>query len=117
MSFQIFMTKVKNIDNQIAKWMMGHFYILFFQIFLVFIFLLAFINILKIIDLNNAAPPDNTLEQIALVQASNSNLTVVLLLLNSFWMLFIFSGLIRIRSILKDINFNLLRGKSARDSA
>jgi len=115
MGLQAFMGKIRYLDNQIAKWMLGHFYILFFQIFLVFIFFLAFINVLKVIDINDLVGQNNLIERLLLVQATNSNLIIVLLLLNSFWMLFVFSGIIRIRSLLKDIHFNLSRGKGNRD--
>jgi len=115
MSFEAFMGKVRYLDNQIAKWMMGHFYIFFFQIFLVFIFFLTFVNILKMIDINELVSQKDVIERLLLVQAHNSNLIVVLLILNSFWMLFVFNGLVRIRSILKDINFNLSRVKGGHD--
>lgn len=115
MSFQALMSKVRHLDNQITKWMMGHFYILFFQIFLVFICALAFINIIKVIDIGDLVSDDNLTGRLLLVQSTNSNLIVVLLLLNSFWMLFIFNGLIRIRSLLKDIYFALSRGKGGHD--
>jgi hypothetical protein len=36
------------------------------------------------------------------------------MLLNSFWMLFMFSGMLKIRNVLKDIDFNLSRRKNDR---
>ena len=106
-----FMAKVRYWDNRSAKWMMRHFYIFFFEVFLVFIFVWCFTNNLRLIDLNNAITQNNIVEKLLLTQTINGVIIIVLLLLNSFWMLFIFGNIIRYRAILKEISFNLSKRK------
>ena len=104
--------KVRYWDSRSAKWMMRHFYILFFEIILVGIFLWCFINNLKLIDVNSAISQANLVEHLLLTQTINSVIIIVLLLLNSFWMLFIFNNIIRFRALLKEMNFNLSKRRS-----
>ena len=103
--------KVRYWDSRSSKWMMRHFYILFFEIFLVIIFVWCFINNLKLIDVNNAISQANLVEHLLLTQTINSVIIIILLLLNSFWMLFIFNNIIRFRALLKEMNFNLSKRK------
>ena len=111
MGLNDFMAKVRYWDNRSAKWMMRHFYILFFEIFLVSIFVWCFINNLHLIDVGNAISPNNLLERLLLTQTINSTIIIVLLMLNSFWMLFIFSNILRFRSLLKEISFHVSKRK------
>ena len=111
MSFQDFMTKVRYWDNRFAKWMLGHFYTIFFEFVLVMVFLIFFINIFKTIDLSTQVEPGNVTGQLLLQQSIHSLLIIFLLVMNSFWMLFIFNGMNRLRIILKDISFHLMRRK------
>ena len=111
MSFSNFMSKVRQFDNLAARWMMRHFYILFFEFVLVVIFFMFFFNTLRAIDIASRVSPDNLLEQLLVQQTTNTLIIVILLLLNSFWMLYIFNGMDRMRTLLKDINFSLLRRK------
>ena len=111
MSFQDFMSKVRQLDNRVAKWMMSHFYIIFFEFVLVIIFFYFFFNMLWSLDIANEISTRSTTEQLLLQQTTNTNIIIILLLLNSFWMLFMFNGMNRLRIILKDISFNLLRRK------
>ena len=109
MSFQDFMSKVRYWDNITAKWMMRHFYVMFFQIVLILVFLGFFANTLKVIDLSVQIPKDNISERLNFTLTVNSFLIVLLLLLNSFWMLYMFNLILRIQTVLRDINFNLSR--------
>ncbi|MCK5581186.1 MAG: hypothetical protein KAJ18_07920 [Candidatus Omnitrophica bacterium] len=109
MPFKDFMTKVRHFDNLCARWMMRHFYIVFFEFVLVFIFFIFFFNILRNIDLAAQITTDNLTEKLLLQQSTNTLIIIVLLLLNSFWMLYIFNGMNRLRIILKDISFALSR--------
>ena len=107
MGFGDFMAKVRYWDNRSAKWMLRHFYILFFEIFLVVIFVAFFMNTIQVINLSDAAAKGSVLERLLLGQSTSLLIIVLLLLLNSFWMLYMFSSIIRFRAILREINFNL----------
>ena len=111
MGFTEFMAKVRHFDNRSAKWMMRHFYILFFEGFLILIFLFFFKNAIDVIGLSQDVAPESILERLLLSQSVNTLIIVLLLLMNSFWMLYIFNSIIRFRSLLKEINFNLSRRK------
>ena len=103
------MNKVRYWDNRSAKWMMRHFYILFFEIVLVLAFLAFFVNTIQVINASIDVSKNSTLENLLLTQSMNGLIIVFLLLMNSFWMLYMFNGIIRIRMILRDISFQLNR--------
>ena len=109
MGFNDFMNNLRQWDNRTSQWIIRHFYILFFEVILVIIFVFAFANSLKIIDASFDIHKDNIVEQLLMTQSINTLLIVILLLFNSFWMLYIFSSLLRLRSLLKNIDFNLSR--------
>ena len=113
MNFSEFMNKVRQWDNLLAKWIVRHFYFVFFQIILVVIFICWFINTTYVIsnigDVNNQPTPPTPLEQILVTQSVNTTLVVFLLLLNCFWVLFIFNGLQRVQLILRDLSYSLGR--------
>ena len=109
MAFNDFMNKIRYWDNLTAKWLMRHFYFLFFQIVLVVVFLFWFFNLFNVIDTTTQVPKDHLLERIAVAQSINLTIIVLLLLLNSFWMLYIFNVIQRLHHILKDIGYNLSR--------
>jgi len=105
MSFSDFMTKVRQLDTQAARWMMRHFYILFFELVLVIIFFVFLFSTFHTIDLAQQTPKDNVMEQLLLQQSTNTHIIIILMLLNSFWMLYVFNEISRVRTILKDISF------------
>jgi len=109
MAFKDFMVKIRYWDNLTAKWLMRHFYFMFFQIVLFIIFLFWFVNMFNVIDVNTQASRPSILERATLTQSVNSTIMVLLLLLNSFWMLYIFNGIQRMMNLLKDINYNIHR--------
>jgi len=109
MAFKDFMTKIRYWDNLTAKWLMRHFYFMFFQIVLFIIFLFWFVNMFNVIDVSTQASRPSTLERAAMTQSVNSTIMGLLLLLNSFWMLYIFNGIQRMMNLLKDINYNIHR--------
>ena len=102
-----FMNKVRYWDNLIAKWLMRHFYFMFFQIVLVIIFVFWLTNTIQVIDTSFTASKESTIERLAVTQSINSSIIVLLLILNSFWLLYVFNGIQRIRNVLKDVAFNL----------
>jgi len=109
MAFKSFMTKIRYWDNLTAKWLMRHFYFMFFQIALFIIFLFWFVNMFNVIDVNDQAAGSSILERAVMTQSINSTIMVLLLLLNSFWMLYIFNGIQRMLNLLRDINYNIHR--------
>ena len=71
MAYNDFMNKVKQWDNRAAQWMGRHFYIILFEIILAIIFLLAFINALKILNTSFDIHKDNITDQLLLIQSIN----------------------------------------------
>ena len=112
MSFDDFMAKVRQWDNRCAHWMMRHFYIMFFEFVLVIIFFVFLFNTFHTLDIRNEIPNNSLTEQLLVQQLTNTHLIILLMLLNSFWMLYIFNGMERLRVILKEISFNLSRRKT-----
>ena len=118
MGFNDFMNRVRQWDNRTSQWIIRHFYILFFEAILVAIFVGVFVNTLKIIDVNMDLHKDSVIERLLMAQSVNTLLIVILLLFNSFWMLYIFSSLLKLRSLLRNIDFNLSRrGPRPKDEA
>ena len=111
MSFDDFMAKVRHWDSHFARWMMRHFYILFFEFVLVIIFFWFLFTLLRAIDTASQVSDKNITEQLLLTQSTSTLIIALLLLLNSFWMLYIFNHMDRLRVILKEISFNLTRRK------
>ncbi len=109
MSYRDFLAKIRYLDNLTAKWILRHFYLLFFEFVLVLIFLGLFINTIKILDITEIINSNNALERLLLTNSYNTLLILLLMLLNSFWLLYMFHGIVLLRSILKDINFNIIR--------
>lgn len=114
MSFNDFMNKIRQWDNRSAQWMMRHFYMLFFEFILVGVFVFFFMNTFKVIDASDHVSRNNTGEVLLLAQTINTSLIVVLLLFNSFWMLYIFNSILRLRGVLKNIDYNLSRRRTDR---
>ncbi|MCK5215810.1 MAG: hypothetical protein KAR05_10725 [Candidatus Omnitrophica bacterium] len=111
MSHQDLMNKIRYWDNKCARWMMRHFYVMFFEFVLAAFFFLFFFNVLKTIDLSSQISPNNMLEKLLLQQSYFMAMVIFLLILNSFWLLFMFNGVGRLRIILKEISYNLMRRK------
>ncbi len=108
MSYQAFINKIRQWDNQASKWILRHFYMIFFEFVLVVIFFVFLFNTFHSIDLANT-PNQNLTEQLLCQQLFNTSMIILLLLLNAFWLLYLFNGMNRIRLLLKDIGFQLLR--------
>ncbi len=111
MAFGDFMNKVRQLDTQAARWMMRHFYILFFEFVLVIIFFIFLYNTFHTIDLAQQSDKHDVMEQLLLQQSTNTHVIIILMLLNSFWMLYVFNEISRVRTILKDISFYQSRRK------
>ncbi len=110
MFYQNFISKIRYWDNITAKWLMRHFYFTFFQIVLVVIFLVWFVNMFKVVDVNYQVSNDSPiLERIMTAQSLNIMILAFLAILNCFWILFVLSTTQRINSLLKDISYHLNR--------
>ena len=107
MGFSNLMVRVRDWDVRSAKWFNRHFYILFFEIFLLVVFFVFFANAIQVIGLGGDIDQKNTLEKLLFAQSVNGLLVVLLLILNSFWVVHLFNTVIRYRAILKDISFNI----------
>jgi hypothetical protein len=112
MAYNDFMNKVKQWDNRAAQWMGRHFYIILFEAILGLIFLFAFINALKILNTSFDVQKSSVTDQLLLAQSFNSILIVMLLLLIALGMLNIINSGLRIRSVLKNIEFNLSKRRT-----
>lgn len=117
MKFSDFMNKVRHMDNVTARWLMRHFYFTFFQFVLIVIFIVWFINTLHLINVSDFVNPTSVTERLFFLQTTNTILIVFLILLNSFWLLFIFNGLQRMLLIMKDVYYAIyrLRGRGPKD--
>lgn len=111
MSFNDFMNRIRQWDNRSAQWMMKHFYMLFFEFILVGVFVFFFMNTFKVIDASDHIAKFDPMANLALAQTTNTSLIVILLLFNSFWMLYIFNSILRLRGVLKNIEYQLTRNK------
>ena len=110
MSYKDIISKVRYWDNLTAKWIMRHFYFMFFQAVLLIIFLFWFVNMFDVIDANfQASKTPSVSDHILAAQSVNMTIIVLLILLNSFWMLFVFSAIQRISTLLRDTNYHLSR--------
>jgi len=113
MSFNDLMNKIRQWDNRCAHWMMRHFYLLFFEFVLVIIFFVFLFNTFHTLDISNKVSGNNLTEQLLVQQSTNTHLIILLMLLNSFWMLYIFNGMERLRVTLKEISFNISRRRNS----
>jgi uncharacterized membrane protein YjgN (DUF898 family) len=112
MAYNDFMSKVKQLDNRASQWMGRHFYIILFEAILAIIFLFAFINALKILNTSFNIQKNNVTDQLLLTQSMNSMLIVMLLLLISLGLLNIINSNVRLRGVLKNIEFNLSKRRT-----
>jgi len=106
------MNKLKQWDNRAAQWMGRHFYVILFEAILAIIFLLSFINALKLINTSFDIQKGNVTDQLLLTQSINMTLIVMLLLLIALGVLNIINSNSRLRSVLKNIEFNLSKRRN-----
>lgn len=106
MSFQDFMNRIRYWDQRAARWLMRHFYFTFFQIILLIIFTFWFYNTFHVIEVAFRADQKDTVENLLTTQSINMTIIVLLLLVNSFWSLYMFNLMQRINSNIKDLTFS-----------
>jgi len=112
MTYNNFIKKINYWDRLMSKWMIRHFYFIFFQTVLVIIFIFWFINTIKTIDLSFQILKTNMLQRILMAQSINTSIIVLLIILNSFWLLFIFNTLQRVNNNVRDINYKFNNSKN-----
>jgi hypothetical protein len=112
MAYNDLMYKVRQWDNRAAQWMGRHFYIILFEAILALIFILAFINALKLLDTGFDIHKASIADRLLLNQAINSTLIVMLLILISLGVLNIINSNLRLRGTLKNIEFNLSKRRT-----
>ncbi len=116
MAYNDFFNRVKQWDNRAAQWMGRHFYIILFEVILGIIFLFAFINLIRILNTGFNIPKNDITDQLLLFQSFNTILIVMLLILLSLGVLNVINNNSRLRSVLKNIEFNLSRRRSDQKS-
>ncbi|MDE1921171.1 MAG: hypothetical protein KGJ09_07070 [Candidatus Omnitrophica bacterium] len=104
--------KIRQWDNRAGQWMGRHFYIIFFQIILFIIFILAFIIGLKIIYTGFDVPQNDIVAQLLLVQDYGTILAIMLLILISLGVLNLINHNARLRGTIKNIEYNLSRRRN-----
>ncbi len=98
--------KIRYWESLSSRWIFRNFYTLFFEILLLAIFVIFFTQAIHVIGLMDDVSKTDIIEQLLLSQSINILIIVILLLLNSFLMLFIFNSVIRFRPLLKEISYN-----------
>lgn len=104
-----FMSKVRAWDNRCQRWLMRGAFFIFFELVLALVFCILLVNIMRFFDISTHSDNSDTIQQLLIQQTGNSLIIIGLLVLNSFWMLYMFSGINRLRLILKDISYSLMR--------
>ena len=117
MSYNDLLYKIRQWDNRAAQWMGRHFYIILFEIILGIIFLFAFLNALKLLNASFNIHKDSVTDQLLLIQSINSTLIVMLLLLISLGVLNIINSNLRLRGVLKNIEFNITKRRTDKKPA
>jgi ABC-type bacteriocin/lantibiotic exporter with double-glycine peptidase domain len=112
-----FTNKLRQWDVKTNQWFFRHFYLLFFQVILVIAFVFFFVIAINIINVAPDVDRGTIVEKLLLSQSVSNLLIVFLLLLNSFWMLFMLASVFRVRAILKNLDFNLSRRQTDRRNA
>ena len=112
MAYNDFLNKIRQWDNRAAQWMGRHFYIILFEAILAIIFIFAFINALKILNISFNIHKNSVTDQLLLTQSINSTLIVMLLILISLGVLNIINSNSRLRGVLKNIEFNLSKRRT-----
>ncbi len=103
---------IRQWDNRSNQWFSKNFSILIFELVLAVIFFFFLNHMMDIFTLSAQVKRSNLTEQILLSQAGLMLLVVLLLIFNSFLMLYIFSNMLRMRNILKNLDYNMSRRRN-----
>lgn len=114
MNLKALVKKLQYLDHKTARWLMRHFYFTFFQLVLLVVFVFWFRNLLDVIDISFHRTEETTIEASLHSMNVNSTIVCVLLLLNSFWMLYILNAMQRLANLIKDVSYNINRLRAER---
>lgn len=101
-----FLEKYRQWDREVSKFLTRHFYFSFFQIVIGVVFaywLISFINLLNILAKNKF---ETASELLLINQTLNISFMLFLLLLNSFWILYILNNSNRMANSMKNVSYN-----------
>lgn len=115
LSFNELANKLRQWDNRSNQWFSKNFSILLFEIILGVIFFFFINNMMDVFTLSAQVDRSHIMEQIMLSQSGFMMLIVLLLIFNSFLMLYLFSNMLRIRGILKNVDYSLSRRREPRE--
>jgi len=112
LSFNEFATKLRQWDNRSNQWFSKNFSILLFELVLAVIFFFFINTMMDVFTLSSQVDHANIIEQILLSQAGFMMLIVLLLIFNSFLMLYLFNNMLKIRGVLKNLDYTLSRRRN-----
>jgi H+/Cl- antiporter ClcA len=115
LSFNELANKLRQWDNRSNQWFSKNFSILLFEIVLAIVFFFFINTMMDVFTISAQVSRSNILEQIMLSQTGFLMLIVLLLIFNSFLMLYLFSNMLRMRGILKNMDYSLSRRRDNRD--
>lgn len=112
LSFNEFTNKLRQWDNRSNQWFSKNFSILIFELVLAVIFFFFINTMMDVFTISAHVQRSDTIEQILLSQAGFMMLIVLLLIFNSFLMLYLFNNTLRIRGVLKNLDYTLTRRRN-----
>lgn len=115
MNYQDFASKLRQWEIKSNQWFLRHSFVLFLPIILA-CFVALFVIAINLINISPDINRGTTIERLLLSQNISTLFIIFLILLNSFWMLFMLASLFRIRAVLKNVDFNLSRRRNDRNS-
>ena len=115
LSFNDFTSKLRQWDNRSNQWFSKNFSILLFELVLAVIFFFFINTMMDVFTLSSQVHRENMVEQILLSQSGFMMLIVLLLIFNSFLMLYLFSNMLKIRGVLKNLDYTLSRRRDRDD--
>ena len=113
MNNQDFAKAFRQWELKSNQWFVRHSFILFFPILLA-CFVVFFIITINLINVSSDMHQNSSTEKLLLAQNISTLFLAFLILLNSFWTIYMLASIFRIRSILKNVDFNLSRRQNDR---
>jgi hypothetical protein len=115
LSFNDFTSKLRQWDNRSNQWFSKNFSILLFELILAVIFFFFINTMMDVFTLSSQVHRENMVEQILLSQSGFMMLIVLLLIFNSFLMLYLFNNMLKIRGVLKNLDYTMSRRRNDRE--
>lgn len=105
-------SKLRQWDHRSSQWFTKNFSVLLFEVLLAFICFLLLNMMIDLFAIEGRVNKDNLTEQILLSQARLTQLIVMILIFNSFLMIYLFNNMIKIRGVLKNMDYNTSRRRN-----